>query len=175
MRQPPYFGLSLNLPTTRSEQLIERAVAADQWGYDLFSLMDHPYAADLHEAYATLAFVLGRTQRIIGYVGVTNLPLHPTPVLARFYRVSAIEPAATPTPRIWTGATRPRGTADHRTARRRLDPPVRLGLALRPVPPVASDRRRGCSSSRTCPRGHHRLLQLRRHAHTERPVTHPRR
>jgi alkanesulfonate monooxygenase SsuD/methylene tetrahydromethanopterin reductase-like flavin-dependent oxidoreductase (luciferase family) len=45
--------------------------------------MDHPYAGDRHEAYATLAFALGRTERIAGYVGVSSLPLRPASVLAR--------------------------------------------------------------------------------------------
>ncbi|MGH2945785.1 MAG: LLM class flavin-dependent oxidoreductase [Solirubrobacteraceae bacterium] len=80
---PPYIGLSLNLPLARSPALGERVQAAEDSGYDLFSITDHPYVADVHEAYSTLAFALGRTRRIAGYVGVTNLPLRPAPVLAR--------------------------------------------------------------------------------------------
>lgn len=83
LRQPPYFGLDLNTPLPRSGELIERLQMAEESGYDLFSVMDHPYAGDRHEAYAALGFALGHTRRISGYVGVTNLPLRPAPVLAR--------------------------------------------------------------------------------------------
>ncbi|MFE3021069.1 LLM class flavin-dependent oxidoreductase [Streptomyces sp. NPDC059256] len=81
--QPPYFGLDLNTPLPLSEELTKRLRMADESGYDLFSVMDHPYAGDRHEAYAALGYALGHTRRIGGYVGVTNLPLRPAPVLAR--------------------------------------------------------------------------------------------
>jgi alkanesulfonate monooxygenase SsuD/methylene tetrahydromethanopterin reductase-like flavin-dependent oxidoreductase (luciferase family) len=80
---PPIVGLSLNVPIVRSQDLIERVTLADRLGYDLFSVQDHPYNAGAHEAYGALAFALGRAESIAGYVGVTNLPLRPAPVLAR--------------------------------------------------------------------------------------------
>lgn len=79
----PYFGVGVDVSIPHSDQLLARVRAADQSGYDLFSIMDHPYAHDRHEAYSTLAFALGSTERIVGYVGVSNLPLRPAPVLAR--------------------------------------------------------------------------------------------
>ncbi|MEV3874117.1 LLM class flavin-dependent oxidoreductase [Streptomyces sp. NPDC049906] len=83
LERPPYFGLDANVPFPQSAALSERVLVAEEAGFDLFSLMDHPYAGDHHEAYAALGFALGRTRRISGYVGVTNLPLRPAPVLAR--------------------------------------------------------------------------------------------
>lgn len=56
---------------------------ADRDGLDHFSLSDHPYIGDRLDAYASLAFILGRTQRISGFANVTNLPTRPAPMLAR--------------------------------------------------------------------------------------------
>ncbi|MGW4033788.1 LLM class flavin-dependent oxidoreductase [Streptomyces sp. NPDC004838] len=83
LERPPYFGLDVNVPIGHPAELTERLLVAEESGYDLFSVMDHPYAGDHHEAYSALGFALGRTRRISGYVGVTNLPLRPAPVLAR--------------------------------------------------------------------------------------------
>jgi alkanesulfonate monooxygenase SsuD/methylene tetrahydromethanopterin reductase-like flavin-dependent oxidoreductase (luciferase family) len=56
---------------------------ADHDGLDLVSVTDHPYVADRLDAYAALGFILGATQRITGFVNVTNLPTRPAPMLAR--------------------------------------------------------------------------------------------
>jgi alkanesulfonate monooxygenase SsuD/methylene tetrahydromethanopterin reductase-like flavin-dependent oxidoreductase (luciferase family) len=79
----PYFGLGINGDIHAAAEQLNRARLADELGYDLFSVMDHPYAADRLEAYAALSAMLGATSRITGYVGVTNLPLRPAAVLAR--------------------------------------------------------------------------------------------
>ncbi|GAB3308571.1 LLM class flavin-dependent oxidoreductase [Epidermidibacterium keratini] len=79
----PLFSLGLPLPLDRSGNLDTLAVTAERLGYDLFSLTDHPYGESAPEAYAALAYLLGRTTTISGYVGVTNLPLRPAPMLAR--------------------------------------------------------------------------------------------
>lgn len=79
----PLFSLGLHLPLDRSGNLGVLARTAEDLGYDLFSLTDHPYGESTPEAYAALAFLLGHTTTISGYVGVTNLPLRPAPMLAR--------------------------------------------------------------------------------------------
>lgn len=79
----PLFSLGLHLPLDRSGNLETLARTAEQLGYDLFSLTDHPYGENSPEAYAALGYLLGRTTAIGGYVGVTNLPLRPAPMLAR--------------------------------------------------------------------------------------------
>lgn len=63
--------------------VLELASTADREGLDLFTIADHPYFGDKLDAYATVAFALGRTSRVSGVVGVTNLPARPAPVLAR--------------------------------------------------------------------------------------------
>ena len=79
----PYFGTGVNGGLTDASRLRARARLADDLGYDLLSIMDHPYAENRPEAYTALAVMLGETHRISGYVGVTNLPLRPAPLLAR--------------------------------------------------------------------------------------------
>ncbi|MBN6037014.1 LLM class flavin-dependent oxidoreductase [Amycolatopsis sp. 195334CR] len=56
---------------------------ADRDGLDHFSMSDHPYLGARLDAYATVGFALGRTERISGLVNVTNLPTRPAPMLAR--------------------------------------------------------------------------------------------
>ena len=63
--------------------VLELATQADRDGLDLFTMADHPYFGEKLDAYATLAFLLGRTSNIAGAVTVTNLPCRPAPVLAR--------------------------------------------------------------------------------------------
>src|SRR5262245_37137330 len=56
---------------------------ADRDGLHVFSVSDHPYLGGRLDAYATLGFILGRTQRISGFANVTTLPSRPAPMLAR--------------------------------------------------------------------------------------------
>jgi alkanesulfonate monooxygenase SsuD/methylene tetrahydromethanopterin reductase-like flavin-dependent oxidoreductase (luciferase family) len=63
--------------------ILELAERADRDGLDHVSVADHPYVADLLDAYATIGVLLGRTTRLSAFVNVTNLPLRPAPVLAR--------------------------------------------------------------------------------------------
>jgi alkanesulfonate monooxygenase SsuD/methylene tetrahydromethanopterin reductase-like flavin-dependent oxidoreductase (luciferase family) len=72
------FGAELNIVP----EVLRIAEQADTAGLDMFTLADHPYFAGRLDAYATLGIVLGRTSRITGLVGVTNLPSRPAPVLA---------------------------------------------------------------------------------------------
>ncbi|MEW9556309.1 LLM class flavin-dependent oxidoreductase [Nonomuraea sp. NPDC050783] len=63
--------------------LLRSVRQADRDGLDLFSVSDHPYFGERLDAYAALGFLLGRTERISGFVNVTNLPTRPAPMLAR--------------------------------------------------------------------------------------------
>src|SRR5690349_15583536 len=64
-------------------ELLHTAEQADRDGLDHLSIADHPYGAHALDAYAAIAFVLARTERISALVNVTNLPLRPAPILAR--------------------------------------------------------------------------------------------
>lgn len=77
------FGFGAHSGIDDVPELLRTTGQADRDGLDLFSLSDHPYLGANLDAYAVLGFVLGRTQRIAGFVNVTNLPTRPAPVLAR--------------------------------------------------------------------------------------------
>ncbi|HEY9372794.1 LLM class flavin-dependent oxidoreductase [Streptomyces sp.] len=81
----PPLAFGFGAPTGLHElpDLLRMTQQADRDGLDLFSLSDHPYLGGRVDAYATLGFVLGRTERIAGFANVTNLPTRPAPMLAR--------------------------------------------------------------------------------------------
>ena len=79
----PVFGFGAHSTIEEGPELLRMVQRADQDGLDLFSLSDHPYLGGRLDAYATIGFLLGSTQRITGFANVTNLPLRPTPMLAR--------------------------------------------------------------------------------------------
>jgi alkanesulfonate monooxygenase SsuD/methylene tetrahydromethanopterin reductase-like flavin-dependent oxidoreductase (luciferase family) len=64
-------------------EVLRIAAQADRDGLDIFSLPDHPYLGDQLDAYATIGFVLGRTERLAGFANVSNLPTRPAALLAR--------------------------------------------------------------------------------------------
>ena len=77
------FGFGAHDGIGDGPELLRMVQQADRDGLDLFSLSDHPYLGDRLDAYATIGFMLGRTQRIAGFANVTNVPLRPAPLLAR--------------------------------------------------------------------------------------------
>ncbi|SHM27856.1 LLM class flavin-dependent oxidoreductase [Cryptosporangium aurantiacum] len=77
------FGFGAHSTVDEGPELLRLTQLADREGLDLFSLSDHPYLGDRLDAYATLGFVLGRTERLAGFANVTNLPSRPPAVLAR--------------------------------------------------------------------------------------------
>jgi alkanesulfonate monooxygenase SsuD/methylene tetrahydromethanopterin reductase-like flavin-dependent oxidoreductase (luciferase family) len=77
------FGFGAHSGIGDGPALLRMTEQADRDGLDLFSQSDHPYIGGRIDAYAALGFVLGRTQRLAGFVNVTNLPLRPAPMLAR--------------------------------------------------------------------------------------------
>jgi alkanesulfonate monooxygenase SsuD/methylene tetrahydromethanopterin reductase-like flavin-dependent oxidoreductase (luciferase family) len=83
LQSRPLFGYAANVPFGQGAAAETVVQAAEAAGFDLFSITDHPYGAQSFEPYAAVPYLLGRTSRISGYVGVTNLPLRPAPMLAR--------------------------------------------------------------------------------------------
>ena len=77
------FGFGSHRGIGQAPELLDMAQQADRDGLDLFSLSDHPYLGERLDAYATIGFVLGRTQQLAGFANVTNLPTRPAPMLAR--------------------------------------------------------------------------------------------
>lgn len=81
MREP-VFGFGAHSVIDDGPELLRLTQQADRDGLDHFSLSDHPYLGARLDAYATIAFVLGRTRHIAGFANVTN-PTRPAPMLAR--------------------------------------------------------------------------------------------
>ena len=81
--QEVVFGFGAHSGIDDGPELLRMTQQADRDGLDLFSLSDHPYLGERLDAYATVGFVLGRTQRLAGFANVTNVPLRPAPMLAR--------------------------------------------------------------------------------------------
>jgi alkanesulfonate monooxygenase SsuD/methylene tetrahydromethanopterin reductase-like flavin-dependent oxidoreductase (luciferase family) len=77
------FGFGAHSVIGDGPELLRMVEAADRDGLDLFSLSDHPYIGERLDAYATIGFILGRTQHIAGFANVTNLPTRPAAMLAR--------------------------------------------------------------------------------------------
>ncbi|WP_067812714.1 LLM class flavin-dependent oxidoreductase [Actinomadura kijaniata] len=77
------FGFGTHPGIDDAEELLRMARLADRAELDHFSLSDHPYIGGRLDAYATIGFILGRTQHISGFANVTNLPTRPAPMLAR--------------------------------------------------------------------------------------------
>nr|WP_243727638.1 LLM class flavin-dependent oxidoreductase [Actinocrispum wychmicini] len=77
------FGFGAHSEIDQGPGLLRLVDQADRDGLDVFSLSDHPYIGTHLDAYATIGFLLGRTQRIAGFANVTNLPTRPPAMVAR--------------------------------------------------------------------------------------------
>ncbi|WP_116109856.1 LLM class flavin-dependent oxidoreductase [Amycolatopsis ruanii] len=77
------FGFGAHTGVDEVPDLLRLVRRADADGLDLVSLSDHPYFGGRLDAYATVGFLLGHTERIAGFANVTNLPLRPPAMLAR--------------------------------------------------------------------------------------------
>jgi alkanesulfonate monooxygenase SsuD/methylene tetrahydromethanopterin reductase-like flavin-dependent oxidoreductase (luciferase family) len=62
---------------------IDRIVTADRAGLDLIGVQDHPYQRRFFDTWTLLAYVAGRTERVVLLSDVINLPLRPPAVLAK--------------------------------------------------------------------------------------------
>lgn len=83
MSTSPVFGFGTHSGIDDGPELLRMVQQADRDGLDLFSLSDHPYLGARLDAYATVGFILGRTEHIAGFANVSNLPTRPAPMLAR--------------------------------------------------------------------------------------------
>ncbi len=79
--QPIRFGVFV-IPVA-TPQPLELAVLADQLGFDLVGVQDHPYQRRFFDAWTLLTAIAMRTQRITVFPDVVNLPLRPPAVIAK--------------------------------------------------------------------------------------------
>jgi alkanesulfonate monooxygenase SsuD/methylene tetrahydromethanopterin reductase-like flavin-dependent oxidoreductase (luciferase family) len=77
------FGYFLVPDASDPEGVLETARLADDLGYDLLAIQDHPYQPAHLDALALAGVILAQTKRIRVFQDVGNLPLRPPAVLAK--------------------------------------------------------------------------------------------
>jgi alkanesulfonate monooxygenase SsuD/methylene tetrahydromethanopterin reductase-like flavin-dependent oxidoreductase (luciferase family) len=76
------FGVFIT-PIAQPEHSLSVAVEADELGFDLIGLQDHPYQSRFLDAWTLLAAMAMRTRRIRVFLDVANVPLRPPAILAK--------------------------------------------------------------------------------------------
>src|SRR6266699_6108490 len=79
--QPVRFGVFVTPEAT--ERPLERALVADELGFDLIGVQDHPYQRRFYDTWTLLTAIAMRTERITVFPDVANLPLRPPAMLAK--------------------------------------------------------------------------------------------
>lgn len=82
-RLPLSFGTFITPTNAAPDSVVDRAVLAEELGFDLVTFQDHPYQAGFLDTWTLLSFMAARTERIHLSGNVINLPLRPPAVLAR--------------------------------------------------------------------------------------------
>lgn len=81
--QPVRFGVFLTPDATQPSRLLELAILADDLGFDLIGVQDHPYQRRFLDTWTLLAAIAMRTKTIQVFPDVANLPLRPPAILAK--------------------------------------------------------------------------------------------
>src|SRR5438132_14179503 len=80
-RQPVRFGVFVTPEAT--ERALQMAALADELGYEVVGVQDHPYQRRFFDTWTLLTAIAMRTERITVFPDVANLPLRPPAVLAK--------------------------------------------------------------------------------------------
>src|SRR5579864_8868055 len=80
---PVRFGVFLIPQAADAQRLLELAALADELGFDLVGIQDHPYQRLFLDTWTLLTAIAVRTRRISVFPDVANLPLRPPAVLAK--------------------------------------------------------------------------------------------
>lgn len=78
-----HFGVFLTPDASQPEHLLALAALADELGFDLIGIQDHPYQRRFFDAWTLITAIAMRTERITVFPDVINLPLRPPAVLAK--------------------------------------------------------------------------------------------
>jgi alkanesulfonate monooxygenase SsuD/methylene tetrahydromethanopterin reductase-like flavin-dependent oxidoreductase (luciferase family) len=81
--QPVRFGVFITPDATQSDRALKLAVLADELGFDLIGVQDHPYQRRFLDTWTLLVAMAMRTKNIQVFPDVANLPLRPPAVLAK--------------------------------------------------------------------------------------------
>src|SRR3989454_7302241 len=79
--QPVRFGVFVVPEAT--ERPLQQAAIADELGFDIIGVQDHPYQRRFYDTWTLLTAMAMRTERITVFPDVANLPLRPPAVLAK--------------------------------------------------------------------------------------------
>ncbi|HET8820154.1 MAG TPA: LLM class flavin-dependent oxidoreductase [Thermoleophilaceae bacterium] len=77
------FGVFLTPAAEGYPDLLRQVEAAERGGLDLVGIQDHPYQPRFLDAFALIADLLARTERLRFFPAVANLPLRPPAMLAK--------------------------------------------------------------------------------------------
>src|SRR5437879_10280559 len=80
-RQPVRFGVFVTPEAT--ERPLQMAALADELGYEVVAVQDHPYQRRFFDTWTLLTAIAMRTEHITVFPDVANLPLRPPAVLAK--------------------------------------------------------------------------------------------
>lgn len=81
--QPLMFGTFLSPDARNAGAVVELAVLADRAGLDVIGVQDHPYNPRFLDTWTLLAVLAAKTERIVLFPDVANLPLRPPAMLAK--------------------------------------------------------------------------------------------
>jgi len=81
--QPVRFGVFLTPQAMEPSRTIELAVLADELGFELIGVQDHPYQRRFLDTWTLLTAIAMRTRRIQVFPDVANVPLRPPAILAK--------------------------------------------------------------------------------------------
>jgi alkanesulfonate monooxygenase SsuD/methylene tetrahydromethanopterin reductase-like flavin-dependent oxidoreductase (luciferase family) len=81
--RPVQFGCFLIPDATSPYRALELAIEADELGFDLIGVQDHPYQRRFYDTWTLLTAIAMRTKHVTVFPDVANLPLRPPAVLAK--------------------------------------------------------------------------------------------
>ena len=80
---PIRFGIFPSPRADSAEETLQMARVADEAGFDLVGIQDHPYQRRFLDTWTLMAFVLAHTSRVTVFPDVANLPLRPPRMMAK--------------------------------------------------------------------------------------------
>lgn len=82
-RQPVRFGVFVTPDATQPSRTLELAVVADELGFDLIGVQDHPYQRRFLDTWTLITAIAMRTKKVQVFPDVLNLPLRPPAIVAK--------------------------------------------------------------------------------------------
>lgn len=81
--RPLRFGVFVIPDASAPQRALGTAMAADELGFDLVGVQDHPYQRRFYDTWTLLTAIAMRTERITVFPDVINVPLRPPATLAK--------------------------------------------------------------------------------------------